>query len=202
MKFGESGLRFWSDSVEGMIQIGRSTFYGGINLSPALMAVGFIIGLPTAVVVLLGGVLGWLVLLPLDQWLSESASAGSGVLEAKTVWSQHIRYVGIGAMLVGGLWTLVEVRGPVLQSLRRLILAYRKEYTSQRGCAYPSYGSGCTVSLGGWTHRCITVPDDCRVPHGARQCSHVYSSDHHHGSDRISVFLRRCLYGRISREFE
>ena len=64
MKFGETGLRLWSDSVEGMIQIGRSMFYGGINFSPALMAVGFIIGLPTAVVVFLGGVLGWLVFVP------------------------------------------------------------------------------------------------------------------------------------------
>ncbi|MGH7257052.1 MAG: OPT family oligopeptide transporter, partial [Nitrospiraceae bacterium] len=133
VKFGESGLRFWSDSVEGMIQIGRSMFYGGINLSPALIAVGFIIGLPIAFVVLLGGVLGWLVLLPIDQWLSEPASAGSGVQEAETIWSQHIRYVGIGAMLVGGLWTLVEVHGPVIQSLRQLILAYRRKHTSEQG---------------------------------------------------------------------
>jgi len=137
VKFGESGLRLWSDSVEGMIQLGRSMFYGGINLSPALMAVGFIIGLPTGVVVLLGGVLGWLVLLPLDQWLSNPASAGSGVQEAKTIWSQHIRYVGIGAMLVGGLWTLVEVRGPVIRSLRQLILAYRRERTFEQGALIP-----------------------------------------------------------------
>lgn len=137
VKFGESGLRLWSDSVEGMIQIGRSMFYGGINLSPALMAVGFILGLPIAVVVLLGGVLGWLVLLPLDQWLSEPASGGYGVQEAKTIWNQHIRYVGIGAMLVGGLWTLAEVRGPVLQSVRQLILAYRREHTSERGPRIP-----------------------------------------------------------------
>ena len=137
VKFGETGLRLWSDSVEGMIQIGRSTFYGGINLSPALMAVGFIIGLSTAVVVLLGGVLGWLVLLPIDQWFSDSPSAGSGVQEAKRIWSQHIRYVGIGAMLVGGLWTLVEVREPVIQSLRRLILAYRQEHTSEQRAGIP-----------------------------------------------------------------
>ncbi len=133
MKFGETGLRLWNDSVEGMIQIGRSMFYGGINLSPALMAVGFIIGLPTGVVVLLGGVLGWLVLLPIDQWFNDSPHAGSGLQEVKAIWSQHIRYVGIGAMLVGGLWTLLEVRGPVIQSLRRLILTYRREHTAEEG---------------------------------------------------------------------
>jgi putative OPT family oligopeptide transporter len=132
VKFGESGLRLWSDSVEGMIQIGRSMFYGGIHLSPALMAAGFIIGLPTAVVVLLGGVLGWLVLLPIDQWVSEPMSAVSGVQEAKTIWSRDIRYVGIGAMLVGGIWTLVEVSGPVIQSLRQLMFVYRREHTSEQ----------------------------------------------------------------------
>ncbi|MER3425568.1 MAG: oligopeptide transporter, OPT family, partial [Nitrospiraceae bacterium] len=40
-------------------------------------------------------------------------------------WGAHIRYVGIGAMLVGGLWTLVQLRRPVLESLRSLRAAYR-----------------------------------------------------------------------------
>lgn len=145
MKFGESGLRLWTDSVEGMVHIGRSAFYGGINLSPALMAVGFIIGLPTASVVFLGGVLGWLILLPLDQWLSEPVSGGSGVQDVKAIWSQHIRYIGIGAMLVGGLWTLVEVRGPVSQSLRRLLIIYRTQVTSGQGATIPRTDQDATL---------------------------------------------------------
>ncbi|HKT36028.1 MAG TPA: oligopeptide transporter, OPT family, partial [Nitrospira sp.] len=45
VKFGESGLRVWADSLEGAVQAGRTVLYAGFNLSPALLAVGFIIGL-------------------------------------------------------------------------------------------------------------------------------------------------------------
>src|SRR5512134_3019569 len=64
VKFGESGLRLWAESLEGSVQVGRSVLYAGLNLSPALLAVGFIIGLNTAVVVFLGGVVGWMILMP------------------------------------------------------------------------------------------------------------------------------------------
>jgi putative OPT family oligopeptide transporter len=124
MKFAESGLRVWNDSMEGATQLGRSIFYGGLNLSPALLAVGFIIGLPTAVVVFLGGVLGWLVLIPLDGFLSEPVTELAGVPGAKVIWAQHVRYGGIGAMLVGGLWTLFQVGGSIVLGLKRLALAY------------------------------------------------------------------------------
>jgi putative OPT family oligopeptide transporter len=127
VKLAESGFRLWSESMEGTVQLGRSIFYAGINLSPALLAVGFIIGLHTAVVVLLGGVLGWLVLIPMDRFLSDPVTESTGVAGAKAIWSQHVRYVGIGAMLVGGLWTLLQVRGSIRLALSRLALTYREQ---------------------------------------------------------------------------
>lgn len=123
-KFAEGGLKLWSESLEGAVQLGRSTFYGGLNLSPALVAVGYIIGLNTAVVVFLGGAIGWLVLLPFYQTIIDQPDALTGMAAAKATWSGQIRYIGIGAMLVGGLWTLFQVRGPVLQSLQQLIALY------------------------------------------------------------------------------
>lgn len=123
-KFAEGGLKLWSESLEGVFQFGRATFYGGLNLSPALLAVGYIIGLNTALVVFLGGVIGWLVLLPLYQLIADQPDAPIGMAAAKTTWSGQIRYIGIGAMLVGGVWTLFQVRGPILQSLRQLLALY------------------------------------------------------------------------------
>lgn len=123
-KFAEGGLKLWSESLEGIIQLGRATIYGGLNLSPALLAVGYIIGLNTAVVVFLGGAIGWLFLLPLYQLIADQPNALTGMAAAKATWSGQIRYIGIGAMLVGGVWTLVQVRGPILQSLRQLIALY------------------------------------------------------------------------------
>ncbi len=132
-KFAEGGLKLWSESLEGVLQLGRSTFYGGLNLSPALVAVGYIIGLNTALVVFLGGAAGWLVLLPLYQVLVAAPDAVTGVAAAKTTWSGQIRYIGIGAMLVGGVWTLIQVRGPILQSLQQLMAIYGTRHGARSG---------------------------------------------------------------------
>jgi len=49
----------------------------------------------------------------------------TGLAAAMAIWSGQIRYVGIGAMLTGGLWTLVTLREPVWKSLQTLRDSYR-----------------------------------------------------------------------------
>jgi len=110
VKFGESGLRLWTDSLEGATHVGRTVFYAGLNLSPALLAVGFIIGLQTAAVVFLGGVIGWVILMPAYGLVQGLPPDRTGPAAAMSIWSGQIRYVGIGAMLTGGLWTLTKLR--------------------------------------------------------------------------------------------
>ncbi|WP_053382051.1 OPT family oligopeptide transporter [Nitrospira moscoviensis] len=124
VKFGESGLRLWAESLEGARQVGRTVLYAGLNLSPALLAVGFIIGLHTAAVVFLGGVMGWLILMPAYGLLNGLPPDRTGLSAATAIWSGQIRYVGIGAMLTGGLWTLTKLREPVWKSLQTLRESY------------------------------------------------------------------------------
>ena len=125
VKFGESGMRLWAESLEGAAQAGRAVVYGGMNLSPALLAVGCIIGLHTSIVVFLGGVLGWIVLLPIFGVIDGVPDGVSGLAAARHIWSHQIRYIGIGAMLIGGLWTLTKLSRPVLDSLYALQGSYR-----------------------------------------------------------------------------
>ncbi len=117
VKFGESGLRLWSEALEGGMRVGRSVLYGGVNLSPALIAVGFIIGPKSAVVVFCGGALAAFVLIPMYGAMLGTPENVSALEAAKGLWSGHIRFVGIGAMLVGGLWTLIQLRGTILRGL-------------------------------------------------------------------------------------
>lgn len=131
-KFCESGLRLWAESLEGAALMGRTLFYGGINLSPALLAVGFILGLRTALVVFLGGCLGWVLLVPAYGLLIGLPPDRQGIEAVMVIWSGHIRYVGIGAMVVGGLWTLTQLRAPVWQSLQVLWVGYREAGTKWR----------------------------------------------------------------------
>jgi putative OPT family oligopeptide transporter len=135
VKFGESGLRLWTESLEGAATVGRTVMYAGINLSPALLAVGFIIGLQTAVVVFLGGVLGWLILMPAYGLLHGLPPDKTGLAAAMAIWSGQIRYVGIGAMLTGGLWTLTRLREPVWRSLQTLRASYKASRASGGGTA-------------------------------------------------------------------
>ncbi len=135
VKFGESGLRLWTESLEGAATVGRTVLYAGMNLSPALLAVGFIIGLHTAVVVVLGGVLGWLILMPAYGLLHGLPPDKTGPAAAMAIWSGQIRYVGIGAMLTGGLWTLTQLREPVWRSLQTLRAGYQASRTSGGGAA-------------------------------------------------------------------
>ncbi|SPP66617.1 OPT family oligopeptide transporter [Nitrospira lenta] len=137
VKFGESGLRLWTEALEGAATVGRTVMYAGINLSPALLAVGFIIGLPTAVVVFLGGVVGWLVLLPAYGLLHGLPPDKTGLAAAMAIWSGQIRYVGIGAMLTGGLWTLTRLREPVWQSLQTLRASYNASRASGGSTVVP-----------------------------------------------------------------
>ncbi len=139
VKLGESGLRIWAEALEGAARVGQSVVYGGMNVSPALLAVGFIIGPSTALVVFLGGALGWLILLPAYGALAGVPDGTTAMAAAKTIWSTRIRFVGIGAMLVGGLWTLVHLREPVLDGLRRSVEAYRG--TASRRDHNPPSGS-------------------------------------------------------------
>jgi putative OPT family oligopeptide transporter len=119
----QGGFRFWPEAPTATLQMGSRSVMGlGFNLTPALMGVGVIIGLPIASLVFLGGALGWVVGIPLyTQFAGDVqqllADAGSRDALPALVWSRRIRYVGVGAMLVGGLWSLVKLRKPLTRAM-------------------------------------------------------------------------------------
>ncbi len=126
-KLGASGLRVWSELFEWARFAGGSLVYVGVNLSPALVGVGFIVGLHVATLVFLGGVLNWWVAIPLVVASSglppgvESAADAAGV-----IWSTRTRYIGVGAMIIGGIWTLGKVRRSIVDGIRSGLEVYRR----------------------------------------------------------------------------
>ncbi|MFS8607501.1 MAG: oligopeptide transporter, OPT family [Gammaproteobacteria bacterium] len=120
-KLAETGLRLWPATAQSATYVGSSTIaYVGSNLSPALISVGFIVGLNIAVLVFLGGAISWYVAIPLYSTfalapgspLAESFASGASATDlAFQIWSTQIRYLGVGAMLVGGIWALASMRG-------------------------------------------------------------------------------------------
>lgn len=122
----QGGFKVWREDPTATIPLGSKSVLGvGFNLQPALMGVGVIIGLPIASLVFLGGVLGWVVGIPLYTFFADDIAGPGGLLELAgsrdalpaVVWSRRIRYIGVGAMLVGGLWSLVKLRKPLTRAI-------------------------------------------------------------------------------------
>jgi len=129
-KLGAAGLRIWTETVEVAKGVGGTIAYFGSNLSPALLSVGYIVGLNIAVLIFLGGLLNWLIAIPicaaLQDWPTTDGVALPAVDWANQIWSAKTRYIGVGGMLVGGLWTIVNVRSSLIRGIRSGLKAYRK----------------------------------------------------------------------------
>jgi putative OPT family oligopeptide transporter len=125
-KLGETGLRLWSGVVEKAALAGNTILYVGTNLSPALVGVGYIVGLNIAILIFLGGVVNWYIAVPILSNLNGVPAGQSAIDAANTLWSQQTRYIGVGSMLVGGLWALLKLRKSLVAGIQSGIEAYRQ----------------------------------------------------------------------------
>ncbi len=115
-KFIIDGLKL----VSGEITLAVKGFAGaiGTQIYPAVMSVGYICGARIASFMFAGGVLSWLVIIPLivlfggdatiypavDQTIGEVYASGG----ASAIWSNYIRYIGAGALAAGGIISLIK----------------------------------------------------------------------------------------------
>ena len=131
-----SGLRMIPDSwaQAGFFANGKGLAYLGTNLSPALLGVGYIVGLNIGIVVLSGAVLSWHIAIPLynafflssDPALATQIAGAGAVDTAFAIWSTKVRYLGVGTMLIGGMWTLFSLRKSLASGIRSGFAAARK----------------------------------------------------------------------------
>jgi putative OPT family oligopeptide transporter len=135
IKFGETGLKLWPGTAQVASYVGSGIAYIGTNLSPALLGIGYIVGLNVAALVFLGSVISWHIAIPAYAvWFAAddpvlAASLASGIEAADLafeIWSLKIRYLGVGAMLAGGLWALVEIRHSVGSAIRSGLAEFRR----------------------------------------------------------------------------
>jgi putative OPT family oligopeptide transporter len=149
LKFGQVGLHAIQGKLHGISNFGKfnigggensGLFYGGIATSPALLGVGWIIGPRIASYVFVGGLLGWVIIAPLialavgipipltPAEISDAMGFTGGNFETGKliwgfykIWEDYIRYIGVGAMVVGGLWTIFKLRHNLADGIREAI---------------------------------------------------------------------------------
>ncbi len=120
----------------------KTTFYFGAEFSPALLGVGYIVGPAIASFVFFGGLLGAIVIMPIastllnptDAFIEQITSAAmSGDVINYGDYANHIngrrRMVGVGTMLVGGLYTLVIMRKALTKGITEMIEATKQTGT-------------------------------------------------------------------------
>ena len=118
-KVGIDGLGLIATTVERAFATGSRVLYLGADASPLLVAVGFIVRLNVALLVFLGGALSWIVALPLLD--AGTALASSSPLDAAwELWSSQVRFIGVGAMVLGGVVSIVQVRSGLVEAVRVL----------------------------------------------------------------------------------
>ena len=115
-KFLIDGLKVVSGEISGRVK----GFAGeiGTQIYPAVMSVGYICGAKIASYMFAGGVLAWLVLIPLivlfgeNSVLYPSVDATIGEIYAQSgaggIWGSYIRYIGAGALAAGGIISLIK----------------------------------------------------------------------------------------------
>ncbi|MEO0225392.1 MAG: oligopeptide transporter, OPT family [candidate division WOR-3 bacterium] len=113
-KFLMSGLKLWKETPGWLIK----NFKGleiGLDATPALLGVGFIIGPRIASFMLAGAVLGYLVISPLIAFIGSHltipippAPDPIAILSPAEIRSYYIRYIGAGGVAVGGLLSLIR----------------------------------------------------------------------------------------------
>lgn len=89
----------------------------GTQIYPAVMSVGYICGPRISSYMFAGGVLSWLVLIPMMVLFGEQLVLYPGTEPigemfatggASAIWSSYIRYVGAGALAAGGIISLLK----------------------------------------------------------------------------------------------
>ncbi len=143
----EKGFQVFKDSVSIFVQfprsvisyfgyqkeqIGNVAYSGGVayttpSASPALIGIGYIIGPRLAAINFSGGVIAWLLLIPLVLFIDPDLPTRLGAtmggrapwdVLSYTVWYNVVRPIAVGAMLVGTVYTLYDMRESIFRSVR------------------------------------------------------------------------------------
>jgi len=117
VKIGELAFSVWSSALGGAIIYKGSIFGIGASLSPSLYSVGYIVGRNIGILAFTGGLIAWAVAIPIYSYLY--GFEGDNYYEsANIIWDSKIRYLGVGAMVVGGIWSVIQLTKPLIESIQ------------------------------------------------------------------------------------
>jgi putative OPT family oligopeptide transporter len=121
----QSFLHLWPEKIALRLPVLKKAELGG-EPTPALLGVGFILGPKIAGIMVAGGILSWLGLIPLIAYFGESLSIPLfpqteltiSQMTPYEIWHNYIRYIGAGAVAVAGIITVIKSLPTMYNSLK------------------------------------------------------------------------------------
>ena len=129
-QLGASRVRLGGANSTNILGAGGVSALAAPSVSPAYLGVGYIIGPKLSALQFSGGVIAWIVLVPLliyflgpqlHAFLPAGAPEGSWSDLASSVWRYIVRPIAVGGMLVGAGYTLFRMRTSLATGLGRLL---------------------------------------------------------------------------------
>ncbi|HVN63783.1 MAG TPA: oligopeptide transporter, OPT family [Candidatus Binataceae bacterium] len=117
-------------AISGARWLGSAAIAGSFDISAALIGVGYIVGIRTAALVFAGGAFAWLVAIPILSAFHPAHGTIDAATTASQLWSGQVRYLGVGAMLVGGIVTLWRLRSRIASALADSIRVIQSRETT------------------------------------------------------------------------
>jgi len=131
-----SAIFLWNETVSFTLTWYQKALVS-IDCTPALLGVGYIIGTRIATILFVGSALGWWVLIPLITKFGTATTAifpskvPISMMSATEIWSNYIRYIGAGAVAIGGLISFFRIapviRKTIIESFRELSLLFKTQ---------------------------------------------------------------------------
>lgn len=112
-----AAMKAAASEVATYFKLGSGATTLGTSLSLALVGVGHLVGLAVGIAMLVGVVISYLILLPIltgGEALSDPATIMDTV---DTVFSDRIRFIGVGTMAIAAIWTLIKITGPIVKGM-------------------------------------------------------------------------------------
>jgi putative OPT family oligopeptide transporter len=126
-KLVTSGLRFLPETFTIDRFIGeRGIAFFSYSFSPALLGVGYMVGLNVAILIAAGGLFSWWLAIPVynsyffaqDPVLLQKLTGLDPEDAAFAIWRAQVRYIGVGCMLTGAFWALWSLRKSLWSAVR------------------------------------------------------------------------------------
>ncbi len=123
-KILSGGLGLWNETASYIIVAYQRTMIGMDTLA-SLLGVGFIVGTGTSILMFAGSVVAWLGFIPLIKFFGVYASTPIfpsttliAEMTATEIWSNYIKYIGAGAVAMGGFISLARSLPTIITSFK------------------------------------------------------------------------------------